>query len=256
MSASLILLRLHLLVVLAFLAFFAFKAALLLLNRHEQLRTVRARSRVADSVLGLLILFSGGLLLAYYPGTTPGWLWLKLGLVLVLLPLAIAAMRRQNKPGVVLTLLGFFYVYGLAETGSLSLQRPAAPASYAVTPGLAESTATPDPEAPARLVDDSTSANTIAAVAAAADAAENADAPDAALTAGKAIFTQRCTPCHGADGRLGLNGARDLTKSNLNAAGRVYMVTNGSLSKKMPSFQQQLTEAQIQQVVAYSLTLR
>jgi mono/diheme cytochrome c family protein/uncharacterized membrane protein SirB2 len=256
MSASLLLLRLHLLVVLAFLAFYTFKAALLLLNRSEQLRTVRARTRVADSLLGLLILVSGGLLLAYTPGPTPGWLWLKLGLVLVLLPLGIAAMRRQHKPGVVLTLLGFFYVYGLAETGSVTWQRPVATASYAATPGLAEATATPDAEAPARSADDSLSAGTLAAVAAAADAADNAEAPVATLTAGKAIFTQRCAPCHGADGRLGLNGARDLTKSNLTAPGRVYMVVNGSMSKKMPSFKEQLTDEQIQQVVAYSLTLK
>lgn len=256
MSTSVLLLRLHLLVVLVFLAFYTFKAALLLLNRSEQLRAVRARTRLADSLLGLLVLVSGSLLLAYYPGTTPGWLWLKLGLVLVLLPLAIAAMRRQHKPGVLLTLLGFFYVYGLAETGSLSLRQPATAASYAATPGLAEATATPDAEAPARSTDDNTSAATMAALAAAADAPATAEAPDAALTAGKAIFTQHCAPCHGADGRLGLNGARDLTKSNLNATGRVYMVVNGSMSKKMPSFKGQLTEAQIQQVVAYSLTLK
>jgi mono/diheme cytochrome c family protein len=256
MSASLFLLRLHWLVVLAFLAFYTFKAALLLLNRPEQLRAVRARTRLADSLLGLLILVSGGILLGQYPGPTPGWLWLKLGLVLVLLPLGIAAMRRQHKPGVVLTLLGFFYVYGLAETGSVTLRQPAAPASYAATPGLAEATATPDAEAPAHSADDSTSAATMAAVAAATEAADNTAAPAEALTAGQAIFTQRCTPCHGTDGRLGLNGARDLTKSNLNATGRVYMVVNGSMSKKMPSFKEQLTEEQIQQVVAYSLTLK
>ena len=79
------------------------------------------------------------------------------------------------------------------------------------------------------------------------------DAP-AALAAGEALFAQNCALCHGANGKLGLNGAHDLTKSNLNAAGRTYMVVNGL--GKMPAFKGQLTDEQIAQVVAYSLTLR
>ena len=71
---------------------------------------------------------------------------------------------------------------------------------------------------------------------------------------GQLIFQKNCARCHGKDGRLGLNGAHDLTKSNLNAFGRTFLVTNGM--GKMPSFQKTLTPAQIQQVVAYSLTLK
>jgi len=71
---------------------------------------------------------------------------------------------------------------------------------------------------------------------------------------GQAIFQKNCARCHGANGKLGLNGAHDLTKSNLNAFGRTYMVTNGM--GKMPAFGKVLTPAQVQQVVAYSLTLK
>jgi cytochrome c6 len=74
-----------------------------------------------------------------------------------------------------------------------------------------------------------------------------------ALAAGEAIFTQRCVVCHGPDGKLGNNDAHDLTKSNLNVNGRVYIVTNGL--GKMPAFKDQLTEQEIEQVAAYSLTL-
>ncbi|MFD2785067.1 c-type cytochrome [Hymenobacter rubripertinctus] len=83
-----------------------------------------------------------------------------------------------------------------------------------------------------------------------------AAAPEAleALEAGASLFAQNCAICHGASGKLGLNGAHDLTKSNLNAAGRTYMVVNGL--GKMPGFRGQLTDEQIQQVVAYSLTLK
>jgi cytochrome c6 len=71
---------------------------------------------------------------------------------------------------------------------------------------------------------------------------------------GQLIYQKNCARCHGKDGRLGLNGAHDLTKSNLNAFGRTYLVTNGM--GKMPSFQNTLTAAQVAQVVAYSQTLR
>ena len=78
--------------------------------------------------------------------------------------------------------------------------------------------------------------------------------PVAPPAPGQALFQKNCARCHGKDGRLGVNGAHDLTKSNLNSFGRTYLVTNGL--GKMPAFQKTLTAAQIEQVVAYSLTLR
>ncbi|WP_310394543.1 cytochrome c [Hymenobacter sp.] len=74
------------------------------------------------------------------------------------------------------------------------------------------------------------------------------------VLAGQLLFQKNCARCHGANGKLGLNGAHDLTKSNLNAFGRTYLVTKGL--GKMPAFGKTLTPAQVQQVVAYSLTLR
>ena len=71
---------------------------------------------------------------------------------------------------------------------------------------------------------------------------------------GQALFQQNCVRCHGRNGRAGLNGAHDLTKSNLNAFGRTYLVSKGL--GKMPAFEKTLTPAQIQAVVAYSLTLK
>ncbi len=71
---------------------------------------------------------------------------------------------------------------------------------------------------------------------------------------GQLIFQKNCVRCHGQNGRLGLNGAHDLTKSNLNAFGRTYLVTNGM--GKMPTFAKKLTAAQIEEVVTYSLTLK
>ncbi len=74
------------------------------------------------------------------------------------------------------------------------------------------------------------------------------------LQPGQLLFQKNCMRCHGANGKLGANGAHNLTKSNLNAFGRTYLVTNGI--GKMPAFGKTLTPAQVQEVVAYSLTLR
>ena len=74
------------------------------------------------------------------------------------------------------------------------------------------------------------------------------------LLPGQAIFQKNCVRCHGANGKRGANGAHDLTKSNLNAFGRSYLVINGL--GKMPAFGKKLTPAQVEEVVAYSLTLK
>ncbi|NVO32398.1 c-type cytochrome [Hymenobacter lapidiphilus] len=110
------------------------------------------------------------------------------------------------------------------------------------------------PAADASETDATKSLPPIPPTAAATETPAGADA--AVLAAGQALFAQNCAVCHGADGKLGVNGARDLTKSNLNAAGRTYMVVNGSVSGVMPGFKDQLTDEQITQVVAYSLTLK
>lgn len=44
---------------------------------------------------------------------------------------------------------------------------------------------------------------------------------------GQAIFRQYCVACHGADGKLGLSGAKDLTQSVLTLDARVEQVTHG-----------------------------
>ncbi|UYZ62686.1 hypothetical protein [Hymenobacter weizhouensis] len=254
MSVAPLLLRLHLLAVLAFLLFYGFKAALLLLGRLDTLRAVRARTRAADSLLSLLILGTGGALLAWYPGVVPGRLWQTLALVLVLLPLAIGALRRHYKPGVILSLLGLLVVYGLADIGSLLWPRPHLPpqsAAPAPAAGQPETTPTPEAEVPADTARPATTAGLPGA-----DAATLAVAPEAAPAAtraeGHALFAH--TADHGPDGKPGLPGAHDLTRGNLNATGRVYMLTTGLSG--MPSFNNQLIPAQNEWAVAYSLALR
>jgi cytochrome c6 len=70
---------------------------------------------------------------------------------------------------------------------------------------------------------------------------------------GMAVFRKNCVVCHGSDGKLGLNGARDLTQSTLTAAERTAIVTHGK--NLMTPFGKLLSPDEIDAVVNYTLTL-
>lgn len=71
---------------------------------------------------------------------------------------------------------------------------------------------------------------------------------------GEAIYKKYCITCHGADGKLGLNGAKDMTVSILTEAERIQLVRKGK--NTMTPFEGILSEDQIKAVVAYSMTLK
>lgn len=72
-----------------------------------------------------------------------------------------------------------------------------------------------------------------------------------ATTSGKALFKEHCITCHGANGQMGLNGAKNLTESILDKDGRILLITKGK--GVMPAFSAQLSEAQIKAVATYSM---
>lgn len=85
--------------------------------------------------------------------------------------------------------------------------------------------------------------------AAAAQAAGASSSPD-----GMAIFRQYCVVCHGADGKLGLNGAKDLSASILTPEERINVITNGR--KLMTPFNEILSADEIKAVAEYTQTLK
>lgn len=68
------------------------------------------------------------------------------------------------------------------------------------------------------------------------------------------IFRTYCITCHGIDGKLGLNGARDLSVSEVPIEERILQVTNGK--GLMAPFEGILTEEQIKAVAEYTLTFK
>jgi mono/diheme cytochrome c family protein len=81
-------------------------------------------------------------------------------------------------------------------------------------------------------------------------------APAAASSAdGAALFASHCASCHGSDGsgNIGprLNGGA-VVRQFPNAAAEVTLVANGE--GRMPAFKTQLSQAQLEAVVAYTRT--
>ncbi len=70
---------------------------------------------------------------------------------------------------------------------------------------------------------------------------------------GKAIYQQYCVACHGANGRMEINGAKDFTKSELELEERVHVITNGR--NLMQAYKSLLSEKEIKAVAQYTMQL-
>ena len=73
------------------------------------------------------------------------------------------------------------------------------------------------------------------------------------LAAGKTVYKTYCVACHGIDGKLNLNGAKDFTQSTLAIAERKNIITNGK--GLMTPFKEVLSEEEINAVAAYTMEL-
>lgn len=71
---------------------------------------------------------------------------------------------------------------------------------------------------------------------------------------GAELYNKSCVSCHGADGKLALNGAKDLTQSALDLNAKLDIIKNGK--NAMTPFGEMLNEAQIKAVAEYTETLK
>ncbi|WP_276498707.1 SirB2 family protein [Pontibacter litorisediminis] len=241
MQETVVFLHTHVLVVVLFLLLFAFKAALLLLNKHDALAKARRQTRMLDITFGTLILVTGGYLLFSYQGV-PNWLILKVALVLLAIPLGIVGIKRESKVLATVALLLFLYIYGVAETKSLTMQQPGA-----IQNATTNMSATPETDVTETGdIGMSESEEKQQEIVAAMGEAQLANA--------KAIYTQLCGTCHGADGARGLGGATNLQVSNLSQNNRVHVIERGR--GLMPAFGSQLSDEEVEALAAYTMTLK
>jgi cytochrome c6 len=78
--------------------------------------------------------------------------------------------------------------------------------------------------------------------------------PPVASVDGAQVFKLSCAVCHGEDGKLGANGAKDITASKLTVDERIALVTKGK--GLMPAQEHILTSAEIKAVVEYTTTMK
>ncbi|MCU0359094.1 MAG: cytochrome c [Bacteroidia bacterium] len=68
------------------------------------------------------------------------------------------------------------------------------------------------------------------------------------ITDAKALYENNCSSCHGTDGKLGIAGSKDLTKTQMDVAGINQIITQG---KGMMPAASQLSPEQAQAVAEY-----
>lgn len=71
---------------------------------------------------------------------------------------------------------------------------------------------------------------------------------------GADVYKKYCLLCHGADGKLGISGAKDITASQLTLAERITLIREGK--NTMTPFKGVLSEEQIKAAAEYSMTLK
>lgn len=71
---------------------------------------------------------------------------------------------------------------------------------------------------------------------------------------GKTLFTENCSTCHGDDGKAGVMGAADLSRSALDKNSMYGIIKGGKGA--MTGFSAVLSEEQVYSVIEYVNTLR
>ncbi|MCS6822908.1 MAG: SirB2 family protein [Cytophagaceae bacterium] len=213
----------HTLVVILFLLLYTVKTILLLAGKIELLDKVRSKTKVADMLLGTLILATGGFLLFNIPEMKTYHL-VKLVTVLASIPMGIVAFKKRNKIMAASLLAVFIYVYGVAETKSLTFKKEKISIDYSEIKSVNDTTT-------------NTALNIL-------------EQNKMNITAkGKVIYEKVCTSCHGADGKLGVGGAKDLTTSSLTHEQKVHIIRNGK--NLMAAYSGLLTDEEIEAVATY-----
>jgi mono/diheme cytochrome c family protein len=82
---------------------------------------------------------------------------------------------------------------------------------------------------------------------------KNPPKKEVAKVDGEKIYKMNCVVCHGADGKLGINNAGDITASKLTVDERIQLITKGK--NTMTPFESLLNAEQIKAVAEYTTKL-
>ncbi|TAH24692.1 MAG: hypothetical protein EAZ07_09230 [Cytophagales bacterium] len=219
----------HITVVILFILFMLSKNILMLLGMKDTLAKFRAKTKIADMVLGTLMLLTGGYLL-YITKNLEAYMIVKILILFAVIPLGIIGFNKDNKILVSLASILLIYAYLIAKNNSLTLNIGASKPSSSM---IGTTTIPKDTSAVGQIVNQNM---------------ENV------LANAKPIFIAKCAICHGLDGKMKANGAKDLTLSNKTLEDRIKIISEGK--NLMPGFQYQLSEGDIQALAIYTQMLK
>ncbi|MBW8049891.1 MAG: hypothetical protein FVQ77_06040 [Cytophagales bacterium] len=217
----------HVLVVVIFMLLFLVKAVLLVVKKQELLAKVRAKTKIAEMILGALILITG-IYLLWIQGQYESWLIIKVVIVLIAIPLGIAGFIKNNVVLVLLSLFAFIYVYGVAETKSIKFKKSIQHLNL-------------------KAGQNDTSSENMASKILSSN--ENV-----AIANAKAIYDQLCLNCHGTDGKLGKFKASDLSKSTMSNHEKKQIIANGK--GVMKGYRKELSDSEIESIALYLDTFK
>lgn len=180
----------HIFLVTLFLMIYVFKTLFLFINNKEVFETFSKKIKVPEMIVSVLFLATGLYLLYENGWSMPGWMHVKITLVVLSIPIAIVGTKKQNKW---LLLLAVACIIGAMGT-ALKYGRPlASTKSVSVTP-------------------------------------EETDPTYDINKHGAEIYTANCVNCHGQDGKMGFSGASDLSASQLDLNSRFQIIKFGKNS--------------------------
>lgn len=193
----------HTLVVMLFIILYLIKTTLLMMDKKETLRNFAARTKVPEMIISFLFLATG-IYLAINTGNKGIWLWVKIGVVALSIPIAIIAFKRERKPMALLAMMCLVYAYGISETKSPTFKKEVKKDEF-----------------------------------------KNTEATQLGIQ----VYQAKCVICHGADGKLGLSGSKDLTQSQLTLEQKIELIKKGK--NAMMPYEGQLKEEEIKAVAEY-----
>ena len=126
--------HLHVTAVVLLLFFILFKTILLLVNNTVLLDKIRATTKIIVILLGVVAVGTGVYLLTLKPAVE-FYIWVKILMVLIAIPLGIVGLKRHKKPLAMLSVLFMIYAFGVGETHSFKFKREQFTVTNADQPG-------------------------------------------------------------------------------------------------------------------------
>lgn len=106
--------HLHLTTVILFLLSMVIKTVLLFFNT-DKFVVFRQKTKVPEMIISTLFLVSGIIMIVLKDAKFSSFLWVKIALIFVAIPLAVIGFKKQNKILALIGTLLFVAIYGLAE---------------------------------------------------------------------------------------------------------------------------------------------